>query len=127
MKGLLIDVHNAKIQEVEVSELDDYYKWIGCENIDITSRKIGGRIYDIICDDEGFFHEPVLVSAVDSEQNAMLVGNLIVVGNSEGDEILHGLSNEELKHLKKNLAVIGVERDEKTTAVYMMLCNVEYL
>lgn len=24
MKGLLIDVHNAKIQEVEVSELDDY-------------------------------------------------------------------------------------------------------
>ena len=45
MKGLLIDVHNAKIQEVEVSELDDYYKWIGCENIDITSRKIGGRIY----------------------------------------------------------------------------------
>lgn len=55
MKGLLIDVHNAKIQEVEVSELDDYYKWIGCENIDITSRKIGGRIYDIICDDEGFF------------------------------------------------------------------------
>ena len=31
MKGLLIDVHNAKIQEVEVSELDDYYKWIGCE------------------------------------------------------------------------------------------------
>ena len=113
MKGLLIDVHNAKIQEVEVSELDDYYKWIGCENIDITSRKVGGRIYDIICDDEGFFHEPVLVSAVDSEQNAMLVGNLIVMGNSEGDEILHGLSNEELKHLKKNLAVIGVERDEK--------------
>lgn len=50
-----------------------------------------------------------------------------VMGNSEGDEILHGLSNEELKHLKKNLAVIGVERDEKTTAVYMMLCNVEYL
>lgn len=49
------------------------------------------------------------------------------MGNSEGDEILHGLSNEELKHLKKNLAVIGVERDEKTTAVYMMLCNVEYL
>lgn len=43
----------------------------------------------------------MLVSAVDSEQNAMLVGNLIVMGNSEGDEILHGLSNEELKHLKK--------------------------
>ena len=102
MKGLLIDVHNAKIQEVEVSD-------------------------DILCDYEGLYHEPVLVSAVDSEQNAMLVGNLIVMGNSEGDEILHGLSNEELKHLKKNLAVIGVERDEKTTAVYMMLCNVEYL
>ena len=126
MKGLLIDVHNAKIQEVEVSELDDYYKWIGCENIDITSRKIGGRIYDI-CDDEGFFHDPVLVSAVDSEKNAMLVGNLIVMGNSDGDEILHGLSDEELKHLKKNLAVIGVERDKKITSVYMVLCNVEYL
>lgn len=127
MKGLLIDVHNAKIQEVEVSELDDYYKWIGCENIDITSRKIGGRIYDIICDDEGFFHDPVLVSAVDSEKNAMLVGKLIVMGNSDGDEILHGLSDEELKHLKKNLADIGVERDKKITSVYMVLCNVEYL
>lgn len=55
MKGLLIDVHNAKIQEVEVSELDDYYKWIGCENIDITSRKVGGRIYDIIAMTKDFF------------------------------------------------------------------------
>lgn len=74
-----------------------------------------------------FFHDPVLVSAVDSEKNAMLVGNLIVMGNSDGDEILHGLSDEELKHLKKNLAVIGVERDKKITSVYMVLCNVEYL
>lgn len=31
------------------------------------------------------------------------------------------------KHLKKNLAVIGVERDKKITSVYMVLCNVEYL
>lgn len=40
---------------------------------------------------------------------------------------MHGLSDEELKHLKKNLAVIGVERDKKITSVYMVLCNVEYL
>ena len=69
----------------------------------------------------------MLVSAVVSEMNAMLGGNLIVMGNSEGDEILHGLSNEELKHLKKNLAVIGVERDKKITTVNMVLCNVEYM
>ena len=33
--------------------LEDYYKLIDCETIDIVNRDINGNRYDIICDDEG--------------------------------------------------------------------------
>lgn len=110
MKGLLIDVHNARIQEVEVSELDDYYKWIGCENIDITSRKIGGRIYDIICDDEGFFHEPVLNSLYGSGETTGL-GNQIYQWKGEQNTVL------QMTAFSKN--------DEKATVI-LSVASFEY-
>ena len=53
MKMLLIDVKNREVRMLEASTLKEYYKLIGCDIIDIVQRKIAGKYYEIICDDEG--------------------------------------------------------------------------
>ena len=56
MTGLLIDVEQSKVQIVtDASSLQDYYKLLNCDLIDIVRRRIGGRHYNIICDEEGSF------------------------------------------------------------------------
>ena len=56
MKVLLIDTDTLQPQVVETAGgLQEWYRLIKCDLIDIVSRKIGGRYNDIIVDDEGLF------------------------------------------------------------------------
>ena len=65
------------------NSLDGYYKLLDCQTIDIVRRKIGGKYYDIVCDDEGLFKETVMVSAVDKDNKAMLVGKLLICNHDK--------------------------------------------
>lgn len=53
MLGLLIDVKNNNVSVKMANSLKDYYRLIDCDVIDIVKRCIGGKYYNIICDDEG--------------------------------------------------------------------------
>lgn len=76
--GVLIADGKAIETEVE-SSLDAYYKLLDCDCIDIVTRKIGGRYYDIICDDEGMFKEnPAVGMLNENDGSLMLVGRLFV-------------------------------------------------
>lgn len=48
MRGYLIDVIEGKTHSVDVFDLEDYQKFIHCQTIDIVSRTIGDREYEII-------------------------------------------------------------------------------
>lgn len=89
MRGYLIDVIEGKTHSVDVFDLEDYQKFIHCQTIDIVSRTIGDREYEIICDDEGLSKRPALVSAVNNDGQPMLVGNLIVMGNSASEKAFY--------------------------------------
>ena len=55
MKFLLLDVKNEKVETVDIEPtLDEYYRLLDCRCIDIPSRIIGGRVFDIICDTRVF-------------------------------------------------------------------------
>ncbi len=76
-----VGVFDEKTREFSIMEiedsLDDYYKIIGCNYIDIVERKIFGKWFDVICDDEGLLKENPTVTAIDAGFNPMLVGTLI--------------------------------------------------
>ena len=56
LRMLLIDVWNSNAQFVEIKDdLDDFYRLLNCDTIDIVQRSIGGVVYEIICDDNGLF------------------------------------------------------------------------
>lgn len=99
MKGILIDVENEVVNEVEVDDknvLHDMYKHIGCNLVDRVSID---RHDDIWVDDEGlltldgnskFFHF--------KGYGQVLVGNGLILGhNGMGESISPKITIEEVR------------------------------
>lgn len=80
-------------------DLKSFYEEIGCSLIDITTRKINGKYYDIICDDEGLFCEDPIVTAVNGDGAPRLVGGLIICGSADDEGNLTSLEAEDVLRL----------------------------
>ena len=96
-KELAIEDHFEKLQET-----------IDCRCFTIVQRKIGGKYYDIVADDEGLFVENAVPSAVNSRGEVMLVGNLFICRHKGPD--LKSLTDNEVAAIKKNLRLIVTTR-----------------
>lgn len=71
-----------------VKTLDDMYREIGCSTIDITTRKVGGKWFDFIVDDEGLLKADSKVSAIYRNEaegtcEPALVGTLIICSHDD--------------------------------------------
>lgn len=99
IRGILIK--DGQMQEKEIwNNLDSYYQELGCDTIDVVARNIGGRCYNIVCDDEGLYHDGY-ISMMDAERNApMLVGNLFICNNDDRGR-LTSLTDEDCTHIKR--------------------------
>lgn len=107
MRAYLLDVHSNRARVVEVGDedrLEEYYKLLSCGTIDITSRQIEGKYFDIVCDDEGLFNEPVVVSALDSNGEPALVGSLLFC-NYDGEGGETSLTDDDIALLRKHTVV----------------------
>lgn len=105
---LFLDVINDKIREVNIgqSDLETFHELLDCRCFDITQRRIGGKYFDIFCDDEGLLKDPQPpLSAADvNKEEPMLVGNLIIANHDyEGNTT--DLSDDDIKHIKKNIVL----------------------
>ena len=89
MIGYLIDVENDKARVVDIDDNDhlgQFYRLIGCDCIDIAVRKVGGKPYNIVVDDEGFLKRGCKISGIDRHMGVMLAGSIILFGiGDDGD------------------------------------------
>ena len=121
--GILIDVINNKASVVTVEDaLKSYYSILHCDLIDIQTRRIGGRTYTIVCDDEGLLKKPVKISALNDMGDPMFVGNLFIVKTGDDYE-LTGLNDDDIKHLNQHIHMQGTIRFPDP---YPMVHQVEY-
>ena len=100
--GYLNLITGFEFKEIENS-LEEFYKLIDCDYIDITEKKINGVNYDIIVDDEGLLKENFIFSGWYDFQNLKpcLAGNLIICHyDLEGNQT--SITKEEFEALKKN-------------------------
>ena len=103
---LVLDViGNKGFYEVECNELKDYYRELKCDCFDIATRRIGDKYFDIFCDDNGFFVEDPIPSALDDEFNVMLVGNLVFANHDEEGNTT-SLTDEDIKLIKENSTIL---------------------
>ena len=113
MKMLMLDVEKRDVKMVEANGLDDYYKFIGCNYVDIIHRRIGDVEVEIVIDDEGALVNQPKISAISPEGTPMLYGNLLVAsGRVTDDGELTELDEDEVEAiLTWNVATI-------TTSIY---------
>ena len=112
MKMLMLDVENKDVNMVEANGLDDYYKLIGCNYVDIIHRWIGDVEVEIVLDDEGLLVNAPKPSGISIDGTPVLFGNLLIAsGRVTDDGELTELTEEEVDEIMDNVATI-------TTSIY---------
>lgn len=100
MKMLMLDVENKDVKMVEANGLDDYYKLIGCNYVDIIHRWIGDVEVEIVLDDEGLLVNAPKPSGISVDGTPMLFGNLLIAsGRVTDDGELTELDQDEIEAL----------------------------
>ena len=123
MRALFLDMENDDVTVVEVNGLQDYYRLIGCDLIDIANRESRGERFDIICDDEGLLKAEPQVSAVNGRGEAMLVGNLIICGEADAEGKETSLTEEDIIHIRQSILILPTINNP---SFHHILCFTEY-
>lgn len=97
--GILIKNGTFQVKDIE-DTLESYYKELKCDTIDIVTRRFGNKYFDIVCDDEGLYHDGY-ISMMDEElRSPTLVGNLFIC-NHDCNGVLTSLTEEDCTHIKR--------------------------
>ena len=114
--GYLINAHERKHERVEFKpKLENYYEMLKCECIDIITRKIGNKAFDIIVDDEGLFvQDPIQSGLTFSKKEVVeqLVGNLLVVGKADCEGKEQSLTDEDVELIRQNVRIYVTKEEE---------------
>lgn len=117
MRSLLLNTNTNKIRAVKTkADLDDLYRLIECNTIDIVTRQIGNKVFDIVVDDEGLLKEDAKISAVDDFGEPMLFGNLLFFHN-DGNGNFTELNEDDIECIRKHTRTIIDSNSEKRTVV----------
>ena len=121
----LVSIEGKKAEKVVIEHsLQAFYDTIHCvyDTIDIVSRKIGEKYFDIICDDDGLAREPHHCSAVDKEGNPMLVGSFLVA-NHDASGDTRSLTDEDIALIKKSVQLV---RTRNMQDLHPIIVGMEY-
>lgn len=127
VKVLVLDVIDNKgfyETEVDNDNLKTFYDALKCDTFDITTRRIDGRYFDIFCDDIGLFADNPIPSAVDSNLQPVLVGNLIFA-NHDKEGYTIGLTDEEIRHIKE-CGLTVIDYDATPLRKWMVVGKVDF-
>lgn len=116
-RTLVLDTKKQEIRLTECKCLNDFYRELDAQPFDIVTRPIDGKLFDIFVDDCGLYRENPVVSAIDSEGNPMLVGNLVIANHDKKGNTT-SLSDDDIKKIRKSI-YWAKKKDGKTNLVIM--------
>lgn len=108
MRAYYIDTKTDKCEVIDVEpKLDEYYRLIHCDCIDIVMREVQGRRYNIVLDDEGLLKpNRISVTSVDTDlfgNQERLAGSLLIFGVDEIEYDLRSLTDDEVEQIKRRI------------------------
>lgn len=131
---LLLDVEKQELREVDLSNLDDYYREIDCRCIDIKevyiiNRKINKKMcIDVIYDDEFLLSQKPKMPAVLYITNkntieTFLMGNVLFAYHDKKGEMI-SLSDEQKEFINSCIEDIPFEvQDDVNNITVKMRCK----
>lgn len=123
VRGYLVGYKGCEVVEFEDS-LDNIYKIIDVDLIDVAVRKVGNFEYDIICDDEGLLKENPIPSVFDEKKKPTLFGNVLFVNSEDGE--FTSLTDEQIKDLESHFGTVMIDMPENKTVISPCVIGAEY-
>lgn len=111
---------NVEFIDVE-PKLEEYYKLLDVDLIDIVERKIGDTYFDIILDDEGLLKDSPTVTAVNTDFKEYLVGSLLLC-HTDGEGAEAPITEEDIETIKQaQTLLVDGETGEANGAIFIGL------
>lgn len=124
IRGVLLDIEKNEANEVEfVPSLEEYYKMLRCNLIEMPTRTIGGKRFDVVCDEEGTFKQNAKISAIDDLGRVMFVGSLLIVGMADEDGNETSLTTQDVAMVMSHIEDVCTHSYPQG---YKMLTGCEY-
>lgn len=110
MRALLLDVNTQEVKVVDVeSDIHAWYKLLNCDLVEMPEYQIEGKYFTFICDEEGLLKNNPVISAVDSDNRPMLVGNVLICNSNYENGDVVDLTDEDInliqRHVKSRLLI----------------------
>lgn len=102
---LVLNVNGNEVHEADCSDLEDFYRELQAEPLDVVHYLVGDKYYDIFVDDEGLFRDVRVISAIDLLGKSILVGNLIFANHNEAGETTD-LSDSDIDNIKRFIKTV---------------------
>ena len=102
--GVLVDVtRTGNVGKVVFEDtIENIYKLLDVDLIDVATRKVGDKVYDFVVDDEGLLKGGAIPSVFDKDQQPMLVGNALIL-NCDDEGNFASLTDEDFENLQTHL------------------------
>lgn len=115
IKGILIDVYNKKVEEIEFeNKLENYYQIIKCDLVTTAPIDVNN---DLVVDDEGLLKSPEYFFSFNDIREPQYAGNGIIIGfNNKGEWISHSMN---IKAIKKSVVFFQIHKDEYGHPLFM--------
>lgn len=121
--GVLVNPAERVARKATIpATLEGYYAALGCSCIDIVTRKIGGKAFDIVCDDEALLKADPVPSACNDTGYGMLYGALFICGYAGNGE-LASLTDDDCLYVLRH---VNFRLNVKTIEMQPILTRVDY-
>jgi hypothetical protein len=88
-RAVLIDPYTREIKQVDISQLDDFRKFVGTDELDFnTLARFKKEILFLVCDDRGFLREKVPVFFSSFYDNPLAGKIVIALEDSDSGDIV---------------------------------------
>ena len=99
MSGIMAYSQPVDVNDDEDGQLQQFYKYIGCDTVDMLEVSIGGRKFDIIVDDEGCY-KLFAIPSFSMSDGAVFFGN-VLFEHRDAEGRTTGLDNDDLDILRR--------------------------
>lgn len=107
--GLLIDPSKKRNEQQTVvigdkdgcTQLEEIKKLIGCDYIEIVTRRIGSKKFCIVCDDLGATKEGKIITSQIPDNSEKIYGRIIIF--NRGSEDIESLNDRDIDMIKEKI------------------------
>lgn len=123
MRAMLLDVNTQEVKVVDVeSDIHAWYKLLDCDLVEMPERRIEGKYFTFICDEEGLLKNSPIVSVMGKDE-VMIVGSVLICNTDYETCDVTDLTEEDIQLISKHIKQLI---DFRSGQILTVIADAEY-